>query len=304
MIISVSGRKTSGKSSLIKPLIEQGYMKVSFADRLKELTAKIFSWDLQDLYTEQGKEEEISPVAWGRVAAEKLSEILGLKSLSYEDKLFYRRREALQYLGTEVLRKHDPEFHVKEFKKRIDPDKNYVIDDCRFHNELKTLKQLKSKCLFIIRPYYFNYSNHLSEIELNRTNFSQIIMNSRDEKYLQKEFNNFLKNKLKPLKKPEHNFNAFLKPTKNSAWWAGIIFANGSLQKHGKYGYRIKLKSKQLETELKEFLKIDSKFISCPYIIEDLKLWRIDPWSKNQPDCIKNNEALFKTWKKGIEHAK
>ena len=106
MIISLSGRKGSGKSTLANLLTNHGYKKVSFADKLKELTAELYGWELTSLYDATAKEEILPhPVQWDETKAQKLAKLINAtKPLNSQSREFKSRREALQFIGTEVLR--------------------------------------------------------------------------------------------------------------------------------------------------------------------------------------------------------
>lgn len=369
MIISLSGRKGSGKSTLANLLTNHGYKKVSFADKLKELTAELYGWELTSLYDATAKEEILPhPVQWDETKAQKLAKLINAtKPLNSQSREFKSRREALQFIGTEVLREYDSQFHVKEFKKRIDPNENYVMDDCRFFNELATLKSLNAHCVFVMRPYYFSYSNHISETELNRNHFDYVLINDRSESTLKKRFarhlaalarssvkndelanrdvlRSLLENKtttqianqlgksrdavvwwanghLLPIKRNKytHNRDAFSIPSKESAYWAGVLSSDGTIKKHLKYDYILELTSTDeslvkgfsnfLQSNKPVYVKQPDKgrlqhavSICCPYIIEDMKLWCIEPRKSKLnkiPDCIRDSE-LIDYWVVGL----
>lgn len=179
-VISISGRKGSGKSTLANILIKKGFKRVSFADRLKFLVATLYSWDLDRMGELNYKEEMLSlPVLWNISSARTLESMIEAPEgcLFWEERLLCSRREALQYIGTEILRKYDVDFHVKSLIASIIPLENYVLDDTRFPNELKALRDINATCIFVIRPAYFDFSNHASEVMLTRHDFELILLN-------------------------------------------------------------------------------------------------------------------------------
>jgi hypothetical protein len=197
MLIGLAGRKGCGKTTISDILVnEYGFKKASFAAALKEYTAELFNWDIEDLQTQEGKESLLQePVVWDAKACDRLSGIVGIKLVFEEERLIKTRREALQFVGTDVLRKADENFHVNEFKKRFS-EGNFVCDDLRFPNEHDTLKEVGAICVFLIRPYYWEYSNHASEISLRRHQFDYVFLNDDSEYKFTSKFKAFLDNLL------------------------------------------------------------------------------------------------------------
>ena len=111
-IIGITGKAGSGKTTAAKVLVDRGFMKLSFATPVKEI-AKMFGWD--------GKKDD-------------------------------RGRRLLQLIGTEIGRWYDDRIWVKKMAQRIldieETNKYYqdqtmiVIDDVRFDNEAKLIKEL------------------------------------------------------------------------------------------------------------------------------------------------------------------
>jgi hypothetical protein len=182
MLVAIAGRKHSGKTTLCNILLKKGFQRASFAAGLKEYLGKLYNWSPSDLDTQLGKEEILKvPVLWNRENCEKLSRLIDSDLIFDKEMVFETRRDALQYIGTEVLRNHDPDFHLNEFKKRFS-NGNYVCDDVRFQNELLLLESMGALCCYIIRPYYWCYSNHSSEIDLSYKSFKYIFMNNKSLK--------------------------------------------------------------------------------------------------------------------------
>ncbi|RTK93307.1 MAG: hypothetical protein EKK64_10380 [Neisseriaceae bacterium] len=368
MIFGISGRKNTGKTTLSERLIERGFKRASFATPLKEYVAKLFNWEIGSLYTQQGKEELLdNPVFWNKQICDKLEDLAQI-NLNFTDEVkFCTRRDALQYIGTDVLRDADPEFHVKKFaEKFIDGD--YVVDDVRFLNEVDTLKKMNGVCVHIIRPYNWVYSNHDSEISVSRKDVDYVVLNDSSQHKMVRKFDMFLDGLFSKRKKPiskielievmnqfngdtkeaakylkcstdkivwwatkyminidrntyKLNHDAFFRPSKEAAYWAGVISADGTIKKHLVHDYLVEFSSLDVELVqgLKYFLNTNkpiyeynqpinnktkhSLTFSSPYIIEDLKLWNVEPLkSKNNhiPDCIKNNEELLCYWLVGL----
>jgi hypothetical protein len=141
MIISVTGLIGSGKDSIASYLIENYYFeKESFAGSLKDAAAAVFGWDreLVEGATRISREwrEKIDP--WW---AERLS----IPHLT--------PRWVLQNWGTEVFRQH---FHndiwIASLENKLQhKEKNVVLTDSRFPNELKMVREQAGSLLIRVK---------------------------------------------------------------------------------------------------------------------------------------------------------
>lgn len=371
MLIGISGRKGSGKSTISQLLIERGFKRASFATSLKEYLSKIYGWELGSLDSQEGKEGLLqAAVFWDKDECKALSDLIGAKLQFEEKQTFYRRREALQYIGTEVLRKFDSDFHVKEFKKRY-ADGDFVCDDLRFPNELKTFNEMNAICVYVLRPGFWEYSNHYSEIALSwydfeyvllnnstlpkliskcRAFFDNLLLNSDNQPFTRRELISVLEksnwdtllasrclnctrdNIIRWARKLmiclnssryELNHGVFAEINQNSAYWAGVIFANGVIKQNSTI---LSLSSVDIEMieGFREFLETNKPIYLCkdksdrdghtrkdlyvlsvssPFLINDLKLWNIEPIKSRHnkiPDIISSNEEMLCFWLVGL----
>ena len=130
MIIGICGFIGSGKDTIADYLVNlHHFRRESFASTLKDAVAQVFGWDRTMLEgrTKQAREwrEQVDP--WW-------AERLNMPNLT--------PRLALQLWGTEVCRRgfHDDIWIASlENKLRTSKD-NVVISDCRFPNEIKSIK--------------------------------------------------------------------------------------------------------------------------------------------------------------------
>ena len=141
MIVGIIGLINSGKSTIANILVEDyGFIKVSFADSLKDAVASIFGWDRQLL---QGDTEESR--RWREQVDEYWSNVMQHPVTP---------RWVLQHVGTDVMRNH---FHTNIWvhslmKRANDPSKNYVISDVRFRNEVDLIKINNGQIWEVQRP--------------------------------------------------------------------------------------------------------------------------------------------------------
>ena len=149
MIIGVCGFIGSGKDTIADYLVNfHGYRRESFANSLKDAVSMVFGWDRTMLEgrTKQAREwrERVDP--WW-------AERLDMPNLT--------PRWILQYWGTEVCRKgfHDDIWIASLEHKLLNSRDNIVISDCRFPNEIKSIKQAGGMVIRVIRgeePEWYN----------------------------------------------------------------------------------------------------------------------------------------------------
>jgi hypothetical protein len=130
MIIGVCGFIGSGKDTIADYLTNfHEFRRESFANSLKDAVAYVFGWDRTMLEgrTKTAREwrEQVDP--WW-------AERLGMPHLT--------PRWVLQYWGTEVCRKafHDDIWIASLENKLRNSKDDIVISDCRFPNEIKSIK--------------------------------------------------------------------------------------------------------------------------------------------------------------------
>jgi len=130
MIIGICGFIGSGKDTIADYLTNfHGFRRESFANSLKDAVAQVFGWDriMLEGRTTQAREwrEQVDP--WW-------AERLNMPNLT--------PRWILQYWGTEVCRRafHDDIWIASLENKLRNSKDNIVISDCRFPNEIKSIK--------------------------------------------------------------------------------------------------------------------------------------------------------------------
>jgi len=141
MIIGVCGLIGSGKDTIADYLqnIHQ-FRRESFAHTLKDAVAAVFGWDRELL---EGRTKESR--AWREQVDPWWSSRLGMPELT--------PRWVLQYWGTEVARKgfhNDIWIASLENKLRKSKD-DVVISDCRFPNEIKSIKRAGGIVIRVVR---------------------------------------------------------------------------------------------------------------------------------------------------------
>jgi hypothetical protein len=168
MIIGVCGDIGSGKDTLASILIdEKSYTKLSFASSLKDAVSVIFGWnrDMLEGLTKESRE-------WRETKDEWWANRLNIPGMT--------PRWVLQNWGTELFRIH---FHqdiwlasVENKINKMD-NKNIVITDCRFPNEIETIKRLGGKIICVKRDSCKG-GQHASDTAWKNASFDQVIDNN------------------------------------------------------------------------------------------------------------------------------
>ena len=141
MIIGICGFIGSGKDTVADYLVNfHEFRRESFANTLKDAVAAVFGWDrtLLEGRTKEAREwrEQVDPWWAERLAMPTLTP-----------------RWVLQYWGTEVCRRsfHDDIWIASlENKLRTSKD-NVVISDCRFPNEIQSIRDAGGRIVGVQR---------------------------------------------------------------------------------------------------------------------------------------------------------
>jgi hypothetical protein len=141
MIIGICGFIGSGKDTIADYLVNfHEFRRESFANTLKDAVSAVFGWDrtLLEGRTKEAREwrEQVDPWWAERLAMPTLTP-----------------RWVLQYWGTEVCRRgfHDDIWIASlENKLRTSKD-NVVISDCRFPNEISSIRNAGGKIVWVKR---------------------------------------------------------------------------------------------------------------------------------------------------------
>ena len=147
MLIGLVGFIGSGKGTVSDLLVEKhGFIKESFASPVKDAISVIFGWDRSLL-----EGDTIQSRAWREQPDAYWSKKFGKE---------FSPRQALQLMGTEAGRGvFGDTLWVSSLEKRLDSDKNYVIADVRFPNEIETIHDMGGKVIRIKRgqnPEWYN----------------------------------------------------------------------------------------------------------------------------------------------------
>jgi hypothetical protein len=173
MIIGVCGFIGSGKDTIADYLTNfHGFRRESFAGTLKDAVAQVFGWDRTMLEgrTKTAREwrEQVDP--WW-------AERLNMPNLT--------PRWVLQYWGTEVCRRafHDDIWIAALENKLRNSKDDIVISDCRFPNEIASIKNAGGIVIRVVRgpePEWYEWAVNANKGE--NGNFAWATSKSKLEK--------------------------------------------------------------------------------------------------------------------------
>ena len=198
-IIAFAGRKRSGKGMLAKGMREYSpnVVIIAVADSLKFLCCKL----LNRTYDELNQMKDDGTIFEAKVDDYWVSTIKCETNISDDivrkeigGRVFTNVREVLQIIGTDLIRKYSPDWHIDktiEHIKSYGDDKIVVVEDVRFPNEKRRIEEIGGDVYFIIRPNYWDVSNHPSEKALKYTDFNdnRIIINEYSKEQMIEYFN-------------------------------------------------------------------------------------------------------------------
>ena len=165
-LIGLGGRLRSGKDTVADYLVESyGYRKIGFSDALHEMLL-VLNPTVNLSFTKSSYADLTTKL--GYTGAKKIPEV----------------RRLLQVLGTEVGRNMiDEDLWVNQAEKKIraswDEGFPVVITGVRFPNELKMIRLLEGRSVWVSRPSVdAQTSAHSSENTLQSVYFNSVIQNS------------------------------------------------------------------------------------------------------------------------------
>jgi hypothetical protein len=136
-LLGIIGQIGSGKDTAANYIIHNyNFVKLSFGSILKDVVSCIYNWDRNML---EGVTEE------SRIWRETIDSFWNITP-----------RQALISIGTDLFRNHyDENIWIKSLENKISKlDKNIIINDCRFINEVKFIKQRGGIIIKINRDGY------------------------------------------------------------------------------------------------------------------------------------------------------
>lgn len=156
-LLGFVGFASSGKDTVASFLIDDfGYTPIAFADSIKDCLSSIFSWDRQLI---EGATPESRK--WRETVDPWWAAKLGVPN--------FTPRWAMTHFGTDVMRAHfDPRIWILNTERRLmsHQNKRIVVKDCRFPNEVATLRANGGKICRVRRgpePAWYGIAKQANE---------------------------------------------------------------------------------------------------------------------------------------------
>ena len=188
MIVGIVGFIGSGKDTVADYLVNfHEFRRESFASTLKDAVSSVFGWDrtLLEGRTKESREWREQVDLWW-------AERLAMPTLT--------PRWVLQYWGTEVARRsfHDDIWIASLENKLRNSKDNVVVSDCRFPNEIASIKRAGGMIIWVQRgelPVWYNdaiEANNGSNLALN--NLKQLGIHASETAWVGTEFDAIIDN--------------------------------------------------------------------------------------------------------------
>lgn len=186
-IIAFAGRKRAGKGMLALGIEKElkNAKIVTVADNLKFLCCELLNIRYSTLIRMKDDGTTFCEKVDGRWVS-IINEETGISDKNIWDTIgnhtFTNVREMLQIIGTDLIRKFCPDWHINKTIERInniDGCELIIVDDVRFPNERCEIEKIGGDVFYVIRPNCFDVSNHPSETALKLSDFDtdKVIIN-------------------------------------------------------------------------------------------------------------------------------
>lgn len=289
MVIGFSGRMRSGKTELARICERKGYKRLSFATPLKALCARILSVNMEGLNKMKNENFHLG-LTFSKPLITMISKETNIPIDVVEDKCGDKTiedvRDLLQFIGTDLIREYNADWHVNKVKDMMEQGTDYVFDDVRFQNEKKMIESIGGDVWFVIRTQVEEMSNHPSETAISWQDcYNKVIINNSSLDYLIFKWETFMEDYSLSCKMREKLFESIvsgfgsIRDDDMSA--VDMLFISKSLFDY----YERKPSSEIIRYEVKNGLLtvqyIDNTFevYSNPLQIEDIKIYL--PYDKN-----------------------
>ncbi len=181
MIIALSGKINSGKSTVANIFKDNNFIIDSFAKSVKDICCIIFGYDREKIEG-SNKEDRM----WRESIDINISRLLGYN---------FTPRDAMIKVGTDFGRNMiHPNIWIESLFNRYNSQDNILITDLRFINEYQEIKKRGGIVIRINRFNNINHNNHISECELDDYKFDYIIDNNGSIEELKEKVINIIKN--------------------------------------------------------------------------------------------------------------
>lgn len=184
-IIGFAGKMRSGKSECARFLHDNyGFTIVTIANSLKKLCVELLRLDNIEKLNKLKNDNTIINVAFDEYTINTITRQadiapeLIIETLKEHE--CHTVRELLQVIGTDIIRKYNPQWHIKrtinEIQEAIKRGNCLIaIDDVRFPNELNAIEEVGGKVFYVVRNH-ISQNEHISETALREDMFNSSLL--------------------------------------------------------------------------------------------------------------------------------
>lgn len=195
MLLALSGKMRSGKDTAADVLVDKhGFTKMSFAAPLKEICAAAFDIDIKYFYNDDLKDANFNkPLAISEKQVDRFCHMVEERGIEVHDNVwkkiksnltsnsFLTPRALLQHVGTDVGRKIIRDSIWIDINKHLVSKigGNVVVPDCRFANEVESVREQGGTVGIVLRPSLEIKSSanlHASETSITDTDDFDIVL--------------------------------------------------------------------------------------------------------------------------------
>lgn len=200
MIVSIYGRNRAGKTTLADMLVsdpDYGFIKLSFADALREITQLFFGinvgWKTDEEWLVDYNYIDGLDRLFSIIKDRNNIKQLMLDEITKAKTKIQAYRITLELLGTDVFRKTVLNeiwcaIAVFDVVSLAGDNKHIVFDDMRFLNEFEVLNNLNTKFVRIISDYEEPEGEHESQKYIKSFKNDYVIYNNGTKKELLEDF--------------------------------------------------------------------------------------------------------------------
>jgi hypothetical protein len=163
----------------------------SFARPLKQdIAINLFNLDSKNIYGSNKLKNAETPYNWedmpgiitdkSIINKKEIKELINKGILKYHEPGKITYREFLQYFGTDICRRiYEDIWHSRLVNDiMFEQPLVAVVDDCRFVNEVESIKKISGKVIYLTRNPYDD--NHVSESELNEYDGFDLVIDNEE----------------------------------------------------------------------------------------------------------------------------
>lgn len=150
-VVAILGVLGAGKDHHADGFVAMGYVRIDFKDELLNMVSDMCGFDVRKEYdffkhAIVGVRQPGTPIQCGMVRSD-------MKDFAERNPGVMTGRKLLQRMGTDVMRKRNPNYWVDSYRVRVEAVCEPVVTaDCRFANEVQAIRDI-GKHRFIFADY-------------------------------------------------------------------------------------------------------------------------------------------------------